>query len=290
MPRNFYFVTVDWRGVPFAPDRLYAVRTDHAQARTAKPPYKEIMLSGMVEGQFLFKTAIAKHVLPFLVLEPADLFLPVEIEEGSTKLRTARELKDRGYRDAGDWMAAAEAQWEKHRGPKLARSTLVAWLDYSNKLTKQPLDRRYLVLYNAAGTNLSAAVLDRKNASRPFFVDAKLYYFPTSRVQEAHYLAAVLNADSINQIIKPFQSTGLQGERDIHKKVLELPIPTFDSAEPAHMRLSTLGATARTQLDRWIKTEPAAWPNSLARQRALVRAEVREHLAQIDELVQELLG
>jgi hypothetical protein len=167
---------------------------------------------------------------------------------------------------------------------------LHGWLDYSSKLSKQPLERRYIVIYNAAGTNISAAVFDRNRIKTVFLVDHTLYYFATSRVREADYLAGILNSASINEYIKPFQSMGLQGERHVHKKVLELPIPRFDQANPIHSQISGLGASARTKLDRWFTSKPVGWPKSLARQRAIARREVREILQQTDELVGRLLS
>jgi hypothetical protein len=290
VPRNFYFVTVNWPKLPFDPDRVYHVETDREQARTAKPPYNELLLSGQAEGRFLFKTVIAKHVLPFLVLEPVDIVLPVTIEEDRARLLTSRELKDDGYRYVGNWMEEAETLWNKHRGAKAERQTTIQRLDYGRGLSSQRLGVRYLVLYNAAGTNISAAVFDRNKVGSVFFVDAKLYHYATPRLREADYLTAILNSESVNARIKPFQSVGLQGKRDVHKKVLELPISRFDQANPIHSQISALGAAARTKLDRWFASRPSGWPKSLARQRAIVRLEVRDILGQTDELVKQLLS
>ncbi len=289
VPRNFYFVKVNWKKHEFDPAATYSVETDPDQAKTAKKPYNEIILSGQVEGRFLFKTAIAKHVLPFLVLDPADIVLPVEIVDDKPVLRTARQLKDEGYRYIGDWMSRVESEWSRHRGPKLSKTSCYDWLNYSNKLSKQPMKQRYLVLYNAAGTNISAAVFDRNSQNLPFFVEHKLYYFATPKLREADYLAAILNASSIDEIIKPFQSVGLQGERDIEKKVLELPIPKFELSNPLHAQIEGLGCSARIQIQRWLKDKNNKLPTSLARQRALVRSLLKDTLDQIDELVVKLL-
>lgn len=68
VPRSFYFVRA--KGLDGAPDsdRTYWIETDPEQAREAKPPYKDVRLSGPVEGRFLFSAAIAKHILPFTVV------------------------------------------------------------------------------------------------------------------------------------------------------------------------------------------------------------------------------
>lgn len=100
----------------------------------------------------------------------------------------------------------------------------------------------------------------------------------------------MLNAPYVDVLIKPFQSRGLIGERDVHKKVLELPFPQFDAANPRHSQISSLGASARAQLHRWRQSGSEPLPTTLARQRATVRAIVRDTLDQIDELVKTLLG
>ena len=290
VPRNFYFVTVDRREDPHGAEVIYPVQTDREQARTAKPPYRDVFMSGPVEGRFLFKTAIAKHILPFFVLEPADVILPVLVENDKATIKTARALKDDGYREVGDWMLRAESLWKSFRGAKAERQSYLQRLDYGRGLTSQPLGIRYLVLYNAAGTNISAGVFDRHASKTVFLVEHKLYYFATSRIGEADYLSAILNSDCINQIIKPFQSVGLQGERDIEKKVLELPIVKYDARIPLHSQISSLGASARTRMRRWMEAGPPNWPKSLARQRANAREVANSQLTEIDDLVEKLLS
>ncbi len=46
--------------------------------------------------------------------------------------------------------------------------------DYQGKLTAQSLRQQHLVLYNAAGTNVSAAYFTRGKEQIPFVVDHKL--------------------------------------------------------------------------------------------------------------------
>src|SRR5262249_54632644 len=149
------------------------------------------------------------------------------------------------------------------------------WLDYQSKLSAQRLSQRFIVLYNASGKNLAAAVFDRKACSLPFVVDHKLYWIPCDSLEEGDYLAAVLNAPAANEAIKPFQSLGLMGERDIHKKILDLPIPEYDARKPLHITLATLGSKARKQMSRLVEEEKQA---SLGRQRQAVRGELNDLL------------
>jgi hypothetical protein len=102
-------------------------------------------------------------------------------------------------------------------------------------------------------------------------------------------LAALLNSRYVNDAIKPFQSTGLLGERDVHKKVLELPIPTFDHASQDHCRLAELGELAAKEAAAIIKSQAFPAGSSLARQRACVRHGLKSLLREIDKLVQKIL-
>lgn len=76
--------------------------------------------------------------------------------------------------------------------------------------------------------------------------------------------------------MKPFQSVGLQGERDIHKKVLELPIPSFSKKDPVHVKLAALGADAAKLASQFVRDGA-----SLARNRGAMR----ENLAAIREAI-----
>jgi hypothetical protein len=124
-------------------------------------------------------------------------------------------------------------------------------LDYRKKLTAQNPQMKYRVIYNTSGTNIVAVAVESERvafeisgqriATRGFLVDYVTYAYETMNRNEALYLAAVLNAPVVDRLIKPMQARGLWGPRHIVKKVLELPIPKFDAANPVHRRLAELG-------------------------------------------------
>jgi hypothetical protein len=289
VPRNFYFVTVDGLDGKLDPDRLYYARTNEKGALDSKPPYQEIRMQGNVEGRFLFSTAISHHVLPFVLLEPSPVVLPLEESNGSYYTLTTQELKRKGYREFAKWMEQAEKIWEEKRGAKTSHS-LLQWLNYSGKLTSQSPAHRHLVLYNANGTNVSATQIDNVTLPLPFIVDHTLYWIAVQQASEANYLTAILNSESVNEAIKPFQATGLLGERHVHKKVLDLPIPLFDANIAAHRKLSELGSEAYRQAQTAVRDHNFPAATSLARQRAYIRTALEDVLIEIDILVKPLLG
>lgn len=288
VPRNFYFVTVE--GLVGSPDhdRTYYARTSEASAKESKPPYRDVRMQGNIEGRFLFSTAIARNVLPFVMLEPAPIVLPLEEADGAYQTLTTSELRRKGYREFAKWMEQAEEIWKEKRGAKTSH-TLLEWLDYSGKLTAQSPAHRHLVLYNANGTNVSATRIDNVRLPLPFIVDHTLYWIVVKELLEANFLTAILNSIVVNAAIKPFQSTGLLGERHVHKKLLDVPIPMFNSENLIHRKLSELGSSAHRQAAALIHDPNFPSGSSVARQRAYIRTALKDTLAEIDERVRLLL-
>ena len=290
-PRNFFFVSFHEIPDKVRLDSSYWIATDEEQAKESKPPYRDVRMSGRVDGRFLFRSAISKHILPFAVLEPAIVALPIIIDQQGTHIQNADQLDEDGFRDFGRWMHEVEDIWNKLRGMKSDRQSVYQRLDYQKGLSSQVLSSSHLVLYNAAGTNISAAVFSRDECEQTFIVDHTLCYLKTSKRKEANYLAAILNTSVVNLLIKPFQSVGLQGERHIHKKVLELPIPLFDDRKPEHLALAKLGEEARKQAAVVIASAKLEnWPGGLARRRAIVRQGLGDVLDRIDQAVKQLFG
>jgi hypothetical protein len=289
VPRSIYFVRVNELNGQVDPKKVYWAETEPEQAAQAKKPYDDVKMSGNVEGKFIFTTAVSRHLVPYALLDPVTVVLPIENDNDILHVVTSSTLMKEGYREFGKWMQTAEKIWTEKRGDKAERQNLYERLDYQKELTSQDLRHRHLVLYNHSGMNVAAAYFDRHNQLAPFIVDVKLYYAPFSTRKEADYVAAILNSETVNAAIKPFQSTGLLGERDIHKKLLELPIPTFDHEDSKHLTISALGATAREEAVKAVKSGEFPMNSSIANQRGFMRLHLKSALEEIDKLVGELL-
>jgi|HubBroStandDraft_5_1064220.scaffolds.fasta_scaffold03652_5 hypothetical protein len=289
VPRSLYFVKVTDLGDEVDPDHEYWAETDPEQAREAKPPYDKVQMSGLVEGRFIYSSAVAKHLLPFTLLKPAPVVLPIVVKHGLISVRESEALERDGFRKFGKWMREGERIWKEKREAKADKQDLYERLDYQKELSSQELGHRYLVLFNKSGTNVSAASFDRHTHKIPFLVDYTLYWASFSNQQEADYVAAVLNSSVVNAAIKPFQSTGLLGERDVTKKLLELPIPTFDHNNATHVTIAELGLQAREQAVVALRSGNLPAATSLARQRAFIRTHLESTLNEIDKRVTKLL-
>ncbi|MBM3335437.1 hypothetical protein FJY63_12315, partial [Candidatus Sumerlaeota bacterium] len=182
--------------------------------------------------------------------------------------------------------------WERNK--KSTQLSINGRLDWQRTLTRQQLRARLAVLYNRSGTNLVAAVV-RPAAIKcvgvvsvsGFISDSVTYrYYPTSK-DEAHYLVGCLNSNVVNQNIKPYQTQGLWGERDIHRRPFEVcSIPRFDPKNPLHIKIAAIAAQAERRLKRWL----AMIGGTVAQARATARGIVRHERAQLDDLVAQLLA
>jgi hypothetical protein len=156
------------------------------------------------------------------------------------------------------------------------------------------------VIYNTSGTNLTAAVVQTKMiefgiggqiiSAKGFIVDHKTYFYESNNKEEAFFLASVFNAPIIDKLLKPMQSRGLFGERDIHKKVLELSIPQFKADNSIHSRLAELGKECTVKVEKWLASGGAGKIKSIGKLRGMVRKLLSDELKEIDNLVKEILG
>lgn len=289
VPRNLWFVesrdTLD-----HTRDGVTQVKTSEAVARDSKPPYQDVRMEGLVENCFLFSTTLAANILPFALRPPLPVVLPVEEVHGQYHMRDVEYLREHGYRRMMQWLEQAETIWAEKRGVKADRSTVLAYLDYQGKLTAQNPKHRHLVLFNATGTNIASTYVNRRAEQKlPLIIDHKCYRAAFGSEQEAHFISAVLNSEVLNKIIKPFQSTGLLGERDIHKKALEAPIPLFDPAEPLHRQLAELGVQCHRAAQAVVDAGELTHARSLARSRKQMRDLLQAELTEIDTCVERLL-
>lgn len=250
-PRQFWFVDV------LAPPPRLGMNPQKLNIKTAsrarilaKKGYKDVEIVGQVEGQFLFHVATGSELVPFAHLELPVCVLPIQESADKYRLIDSDEALEQGNRGIRDWLVGVEAVWERKRGEKAKNFTVYEWLNYSSKLTNQSSKAKFKVLYNASGTYLVACVA--RNGPRETSIDGvkiktsgliadyKTFYWDTDNEDEACYITAFLNAHIIDQLIKPLQSVGDFGERDIVKKVLELPIPRFNPGDRIHKELSEL--------------------------------------------------
>jgi type I restriction-modification system DNA methylase subunit len=298
VPRAFYFVDFDQEPPPDFEDRVVSIKTAESIMADAKKPWKSISFQGQIESRFLFRTALAKNILPFALNEPELVVLPVNIENDESgrkviKLHSAVELLRQGYLHANDWIRKGEHIWAVKRTAKNKKVSLQEYLNWQNKLTSQDLNIPYLVLYNSSAKDANATIVKRKDIDLEFFVESKAYSFTTENLNEAYYVSAFLNSGVPNLLMKDFQTRGLFGARDIHKRILDIYFPEYDERQEKHNRLAELGKMAHEKTVKFLKKNPPKeelTPMRLGRLRVEIKKNLEEEMEEIDKIVKELIG
>lgn len=299
VPRNFFFVDFEssLRTASDLRERVISIYTSESSDREAKAPWKGQKLSGRIEGCFLFRTAISRNVIPFALVDPPIITLPVVVQGDDKKamrfeLLSPESLLERGFRYASAWFFEAEKLWDKSKTDKNRESdiTLGGYLNWQNKLTDQNPRAKFLVLYTSSATDASAVVVDRRTFDHPFIVDHKTYWCECTSEAEAHYLSAYVNSGYANEKIKEFQSRGLFGPRDIHKLIVKLPFPKFQKDTPLHAELAALGAKCADYALNFVKAVDVddLQARALGSIRARLKAQLADELDKIDEIVERL--
>jgi hypothetical protein len=252
-----------------------------------------------MEKDFLYATLLSTDILPFGHLDYRLIVLPIEPVENGYELINADEARKRGFIHLANWLEKVEEEWNKRRGAKAKIMSIYERLDRYRGLSKQNPQAKYRVLYVASGTFLCACVQEDKpidleiNVQRisvkKFIAESKTYYFETSNSEEAFYLSSILNSPIINEKIKPMQTRGLWGPRDIHKKVLEIPIPRFEPSNKIHRHLAELGKICSQEVYNWIKSGGQGKIKSIGILRSKVREMLKEELEKIDLLIRKIL-
>jgi hypothetical protein len=238
VPRRFFLVDRVVGG------RLASAAAPRVRGRTGgqdKAPWKHLdPPEGPVEVAWLRPVVLGASLAPFRLLSTSLAVLAVDgkgraITEGQARIEGAPGLADWLGRTGALW--AANAAKGRDGAPKM---TLWQQLDYRRKLTGQFPVPPLRVVYAASGTLMAACTVSDARA----VVEHQAYWAPARDEEEARYLCAVLNADSLRDRIAAMQSKGQGGARHFDNLFWELPIPEFSRRDARHRALAALGARA----------------------------------------------
>lgn len=303
VPRTFYFIDINqdmpqnWDKNPDWKDRIFNIKTAEHVKADAKKPWKDIQFSDRMESEFMFRTALAKNIMPFLLYKPELVILPIIVENDNVtkkiKLSDPSILLDNGFRYAAKWFGNNEKIWNIHRTEKNEKITLFNYLNWQNKLTDQDLNAPYLVIYSASAKDANATVVKRTEIDLEFIVESAEYVFYSYNANEAYYLAAFINSSIPNHLMKDFQAKGLFGARHVHKKILDVYFPKFDASIPEHLQLSQLSEVAHQKAKQFIQQNPPTDANLSAMALGKFRLNIKKHLHSelqaIDAIVEKLI-
>lgn len=288
-PRSFYFIDILSQA-----NNNYSIRTSKEIFSMGKTPWR-VELDGEIEPKFIYATLLAWEIIPFGYIRLRPVILPIKPLSNGYKLFDHADLQGTKFVHAANWFKKAQKIWEERRTKKSEKRfpKLINRLDYNGLLTCQNLSKRYVVLYNATGTNLVSCVIDKSSLPSfkfseneikqiGFVVDVKSWFYETNDETEAHYLCAIFNSGIINTIIKPLQPRGLFGARAIHRRPLLFKIPKFDENKKLHLELAGIGKYCHENVKQVILPK-----NNRAR--SYVRKNFTNEIIRINNLVLELL-
>ncbi len=205
------------------------------RTRQEKDPWKSLPdVTGVVESRFIFDVHLGSTIVPYRELTPWRAVLP--IDKDTLLVEDSITSHASGF---GQWWETTSKLWDKHKTSQ-SQLSLLGSLNYQGKLTKQLNGSKHRVVYTKSGTKLAAARIDTPRQ----IIDHKLYWLPARGIDEARYLAGILNTPALNTAVAVYQSRGLFGARDFDTYVWRLPIPTFDVGNELHQHIADLSTQA----------------------------------------------
>ena len=252
--------------------------------------------TGKIESQFVFRTALSKSILPFALYNPDLVVLPIDvvynkIKEKQIRILSPDKLMSSGAINSAKWFKEVEKIWQTNRTEKNQNISSENYLNWQNKLTDQDLNASYVVLYNSSAKDANATVVVREELDLEFIVESVTYVLYTNDIDEAYYLTAILNSATPNEQMKDFQAKGLFGARHVHKKILDIYYPKFDSTNKIQKKLSDLSQAAHQKAKVYLEKNPPKKELSavvLGKLRSDIKKHMSTEMREIDELVKKI--
>jgi len=289
-PRNFYFVETQTDLADVAKQKQINISTDSEICKESKKPWDQFSFSDRIETDFLFQTSIARNIVPYHIINPSLVFLPIKVQNERIHILARSEIRSLGYLNSYKWFKRNQELWLKNCTEKNRSIDSIAYLNWQNKLVDQILNTKYLVLYNASGSNANAGVLNRDDLQFEFIIESATYAYKTNDKYEAYYIASILNSTYPNELIKHFQPRGLFGARSVHKKILDVPFPKYNADDNIHKEISFLGYNAGKKVKTFIESHSGLdlSPRGLGKLRVNAKEVISEELIEIDKILQNL--
>ena len=287
-PRNFYFFDYNQSDPGKLKNKKINIKTSEIINANAKKPWKDKKLEGLVNTNHIYLTCLSNSILPFSLTNLYKVILPIRKSSQNTiDLYTSDMMQNDGDLDSARWFELAENMWNKHRSNKSLN--IYTRLNYQKLLTDQDLNMRYVVLYTSSAKDVSAAIFDRNLYELDLIIESKNYCFFTNNKNEAYYLLSFLNSNYANKMIKDFQTKGDFGHRDIHKRILKVPLNEFDNSNKNHLQIVKLAKDCEliskevTKLDT--KVNSSLSPLVLGKLRLKIRNKIETNLIRIDKIL-----
>ena len=291
VPGGFWFVKLKIDPTLGINPQSPLVTTDEERGR--KKPWDRFVMEDCVEKKFLFTTVTGSDIVPFYNTQKRLVVLPIDVSDNTTKIVEASDTTGIMEPDMKNYLTEVEQIFDSMKPASASKMTIYEYMNWQNKLTNQK-PSSFKVLYIGKGKYLAACVVKGRekrefgdqgvsfSINTELICDAGTYWFNTESEKEAHYLCAILNSKTVDGFIKPMQSQGKLGPRDIHKIPLEFPIPKFDENNSVHNELAEISEKCEQKALSVIQSLNYS---SLGKIRTEIRKVLATEIDRIDELV-----
>lgn len=219
-PRNLIFIK--FKNID---GRLGKINPDKRIFKRAKAPWnKKEFENVIVESDYIFKVIKSTELVKFHVYNNYDVFLPLKKSDLSFTYDSLSYHAKFFYDKINEI-------YKKYKKATTKHETLIDNLNRWSKLINSRQISKIKVVYNNSGSILNAAVVQGN-----YLITGDLCFFAAENLEEAHYLSAILNSNTITNQIKIIKSS-----RHIFKLPLDIPIKKFDVNNINHQKLAELG-------------------------------------------------
>jgi len=223
VPRSLVFFQIEGK----KNDSL-VISSDLDTLSRAKRRWKFTFKNKEIEKIFRYRTFLNRDLVPFCIKQLKNVFLPINESYDFNQKYLQK------YPKAMSFYNQMNTLYQTHKKETSSINTLYDNLNYWNKLKKQVKSKNYIIIYNASGSNVKAAVIN--NNKQRIIIGSENYYYSTESENEANYLSAILNAPNLSKYVKLIKSS-----RHIHKRPFIFPIPLYDDKNENHRLLAKLG-------------------------------------------------
>ena len=228
VPRTLVFFQIGDKS-----DQYLTISSDNDILMRAKKNWKFNFSNIEIERRFQFIAFLNIDLVPFHIKKYRNVFLPINSEfEFEIDFLKKFPKAFKFYKELDEF-------YKKNKKITSKIDNLLDNLNYWNKLTKQNGNKQYIVVYNASGSNLKAAIID--NDEKNIIIDSENYYLSTNSRNEAYYLSMILNSSILSKNIKIIKSS-----RHIHKRPFMFNIPLYSEKNEVHRRLAKKGYKYQT--------------------------------------------
>lgn len=295
-PRVLYFVDVQESATALVEGiaKVSARRSSHE-----KRPWKDLQPAELanvpIEVEHIWDVHFGETVAPYVFLEPHKAVLPVRrgetlVTSEASNAICGLEPQSMEVRMRERWRIINNL-WDEYKGSN-NKLNLVSRLDYHSELSAQLKTTAPIrLVYTSSGRPTSAVLT---NSEQLF--GYTLFWIGCNILEEAYYLAAMINSDTLAEAVNKFTIPNWAGKTcHLHKHLWRLSIPTYDSNNTLHSDLATLGTQLATEAATYLVTlqttrEAKNKPTTIT----VARRELRQWLSthppaqQVERLVAQL--